>query len=157
MPGEEHFLFVTPGQKLSSCWTRWKSVKRSLLYQSFAVERCIRGRENVVCNLNYLVSEKRLVKSDNLVESIGHVWNETGCLYRKFYFKMCCTTRAAIKSRAFIIGNFSEIFRVEVKMSCDFIAVFAQRNETNKQFLFIRFLRAVETLRNGSATLLRKS
>ena len=40
-------------------------MKRSLLHQSFAVERWIRGRENVVCNLNYLVSEKRLVKSDN--------------------------------------------------------------------------------------------
>ena len=40
-------------------------MKRSLLHQSFAVERCIRGRENVVCNLNYLVSEKRLVKSDH--------------------------------------------------------------------------------------------
>ena len=40
-------------------------MKRSLLHQSFAVERCIRGRENVVCNLNYLVSEKRLVKSDS--------------------------------------------------------------------------------------------
>ena len=39
-------------------------MKRSLLHQSLAVERCIRGRENVVCNLNYLVSEKRLVKSD---------------------------------------------------------------------------------------------
>ena len=39
---------------------------------------------------------------------------------------------------------------MEVKISCDFIAVFAQRNERNKQFLFIRFLRAVETLRNGS-------
>ena len=60
-----HFLFVTAGQKLSSCWTRWKSVKRSLLHQSFAVETCIRGRENVVCNLNYLVSEKRPVKSDH--------------------------------------------------------------------------------------------
>ena len=65
MPGEEHFLFVTAGQKLSSCSTRWKSVKRSLLHQSLVVERCIRGRENVVCNLNYLVSVKRLVKSDH--------------------------------------------------------------------------------------------
>ena len=40
-------------------------MKRSLLHQSLVVERCIRGRENVVCNLNYLVSEKRLVKSDH--------------------------------------------------------------------------------------------
>ena len=38
-------------------------MKRSLLHQSLVVERCIRGRENVVCNLNY--SEKRLVKSDH--------------------------------------------------------------------------------------------
>ena len=40
-------------------------MKRSLLHQTFAVERRIRGRENVVCNLNYLVSKKRLVKSDH--------------------------------------------------------------------------------------------
>ena len=39
--------------------------ERSLLHQSFAVERCIRGRGNVLCNINCLVSEKRLVESDH--------------------------------------------------------------------------------------------
>ena len=47
-------------------------MKRSLLHQSFAVEKCIRGRENVVCNVNYLVSEKRLVKSDHQSKTASH-------------------------------------------------------------------------------------
>lgn len=47
-------------------------MKRSLLHQSFAVERCIRGRENVVCNLNCLVREKRLVKSDHPSKTASH-------------------------------------------------------------------------------------
>ena len=44
----------------------------TVLYQSFAVERCIRGRENVVCNLNCLVREKRLVKSDHPSKTASH-------------------------------------------------------------------------------------
>ena len=47
-------------------------MKRSLLHQSFAVEKCIRGREYVVCNVNYLVSEKRLVKSNHQSKTASH-------------------------------------------------------------------------------------